>query len=202
MGSYSAEAMHDYAITRSFRDPKRGYEKARADMLGAFGKAKNEINRYFDFIEGVSKAWTHESFEKIRMANPIYGGIFGGGFNRQANILGDFYSEKFFVDAYAKLDAAKAAAVGDEDVIARIEFLRKGIVNTELTRKTRIARKAYEADKKNAEKRAAFSDAFDAMNAYRTSIEGDFALNLHREAYNEMVQLQWPHKVSVHKVKK
>jgi hypothetical protein len=202
MGSYSAEAMHDYAITRSFRDPRRGYEKARADMLGAFGKAKNEINRYFDFIEGVSKAWTHESFEKIRMANPIYGGIFGGGFNRQANILGDFYSEKFFVDAYAMLDAAKAAAAGDEDVIARIEFLRKGIVNTELTRKTRIARKAYEADKKNAEKKAAFSDAFDAMNAYRTSIEGDFALNLHREAYNEMVQLQWPHKVSVHKVKK
>ena len=62
--------------------------------------------------------------------------------------------------------------------------------------------KAYEADKKNAEKKAAFSDAFDAMNAYRTSIEGDFALNLHREAYNEMVQLQWPHKVSVPKGKK
>jgi len=192
MGSYSAEAMHDYAITRSFRDPKRGYEKARADMVSAFGKAKAEINRYFDFIENHSKAWTHESFEKIRQTNPIRGGIFGGGFNRQANILGDFYSDAFFTEAYALLDAAKKAAADDAEVLARIDFLRKGIVNTELTRKTRLARKALDAEAGNAAKQAAFDAAFKSMNDYRASIQFDCALNLHREAINEFKQLQWP----------
>ena len=197
MGSYSADAMHDYAITRSFRDPKRGYEKAREDMTGAFGAAKAEINRYFDFIESHSKAWTHDAFEKIRMANPLASGIFGGGFNRQANILGDFYPDGFFTNAYALLDAAKAAAKGDAEVFGRIEFLRKGIVNTELTRKTRLARKALDADRDNGERQAAFDAAFAAMNGYRASIQGDCALNLYREAINEMRQLGWPHKVTV-----
>lgn len=195
MGSYSAEAMHDYAITRSFRDPKRGYEKARADMVGAFGNAKGEINRYFDFIENHSKAWTHDSFEKIRMENPIAGGIFGGGFNRQANILGDFYSDAFFKEAYALLDAARKAAGSDAEVVERIEFLREGIINTELTRRTRIAKKALDADNDNAEKKAAFDAAFKAMNDYRVSIQSDCALNLHREAINEMRQLGWPHTI-------
>ena len=194
MGSYSAEAMHDYAITRSFRDPRRGYEKAREDMVSAFGAAKSEINRYFDFIEKHAKGWTHDSFEKIRRANPIRGGIFGGGFNRQANILGDFYSDDFFTEAYALLDAAAKAAAGDAEVVARIEFLRKGIVNTELTRKTRLARKAADAEPGDAAKLAAFEAAFKAMNEYRTSIQFDCALNLHREAINEFKQLQWPHR--------
>lgn len=194
MGSYSAEAMHDYAITRSFRDPKRGYEKAREDMLSAFGTAKKEVARYLDYVESHSKSWTHDSFEAIRRANPIRGGIFGGGFNRQANILGDFYTDGFFTDVYAMLDAAVKAAKGDAEVVARIGFLRKGIVNTELTRKTRLAKKAFDADPKNAGKKAAFETAFAKMNDYRTSIQFDCALNLHREAINEFRQLQWPHR--------
>lgn len=193
MGSYSAQAMHDYAITRSFRDPKRGYEKARADMVSAFGKAGNAVNRYFDFIESHAKAWTHETFEKIRQANPIAGGIFGGGFNRQANILGDFYSDSFFVEAYALLDAAARAAANDAVVLDRIAFLRTGIVNTELTRRTRLERKALDADPESEAKRAAFLAAFEKMNAYRLSIPYECALNLHREAVNELRQLQWPH---------
>jgi hypothetical protein len=197
MGSYSAEAMHDYAITRSFRDPKRGYAKAREDMVSAFGGAKKEIGRFFDFIENHSKKWTHESFEKIRMDNPIAGGIFGGGFNRQANILGDYYDEGFFIEAYRLLDAAKKAAAGDAKAVERVEFLRKGIVNTELTRRTRIAKKALDKDSKNAAKKAAFESAFKAMNDYRTSIQDDCALNLQREAFNELRQLGWPHKPTV-----
>lgn len=192
-GAYSADAMHNYAITRSFRDPKRGYAKARADMVSAFGGARAEIDRYFDFIENHSKAWTHESFEAIRRANPIKGGIFGGGFHRQANILGEFYSDAFFTDAYRLLDDAKNAAGGDAEVLARIDFLRKGIVNTELTRKTRLARKAADAEPGDAAKQAAFDAAFKAMNDYRTSIQFDCALNLHREAIHEFKQLQWPH---------
>ena len=202
MGSYSAEAMHDYAITRSFRDPKRGYAKAREDMVSAFGGAKKEIGRFFDFIENHSKKWTHESFEKIRMDNPIAGGIFGGGFNRQANILGDYYDEGFFTEAYRLLDAAKKAAAGDAKAVERVEFLRKGIVNTELTRRTRIAKKALDKDSKNAAKKAAFESAFKAMNDYRTSIQDDCALNLQREAFNELRQLGWPHKPTVGAVKK
>ena len=127
------------------------------------------------------------------MDNPIAGGIFGGGFNRQANILGDYYGEGFFTEAYRLLDAAKKAAAGDAKAVERVEFLRKGIINTELTRKTRIAKKALDKDPKNTAKKAAFEAAFKAMNEYRISIQGDCALNLQREAFNEFKQLGWPH---------
>ena len=40
------------------------------------------------------------------------------------------------------------------------------------------------------------------MNDYRVSIQSDCALNLHREAINEMRQLGWPHKVTIKKKKK
>jgi hypothetical protein len=35
------------------------------------------------------------------------------------------------------------------------------------------------------------------MNDYRTSIQNDCALNLQREAFNELRQLGWPHKPTV-----
>ena len=41
-----------------------------------------------------------------------------------------------------------------------------------------------------------------AMNDYRTSIQDDCALNLQREAFNELRQLGWPHKATAGAVKK
>lgn len=64
MGAWSAAAMSHYALTRAFRDPLRGYEKARADVVSAFGPAAREANAYFDFIEKFSTSWTKRRSRK------------------------------------------------------------------------------------------------------------------------------------------
>lgn len=188
MGSWSAEAMLHYAITRAFRDPKRGYAKAREDMISAFGKARNVINEYFDYVERFTTGWTRESFGKVSRANKTTDGReCGGGVATQMTILGDFYSDRFFTDVYAIFDRAERAAADDPETLARISFLRKGIRNTELTRATRIAQKRGD--------KAAFDRAFREMNDYRASVEDECVNNFKRAARYERRSVEWPHEV-------
>ena len=193
-GAWSAQAMHLYAMTRAFRDPLRGYEKAREDMLSGFGEAANAVNGYFDLVERHTAKWTLDDYREIASKN-ITHNDWGGGFRNPNAVLGDFFDEQFFTDGYAALDAAKAAASGDAEVIARIEFLRKGLRDTELGRLCRIAQKASEAAPKDSAKKAAYDAAFKALVDYRHSVEGDCVCNYSRHAQWERQYVGWPHEV-------
>ena len=198
-GAWSAQAMHLYAMTRAMRDPLRGYEQARADMLSGFGAAAEAVNRYFDKVEAHSAKWTSESYRQMGMKN-ITGrannlGDVGGSFRNPNAVLGDFFDDRFIPECYAILDEAVRAAAGDAEIKARIEFLRKGLRDTELGRNCRIAQKASAADPKDAAKKAAFDAAFKALVAYRASVEGDFVCNYSFHANWERLFVGWPHKV-------
>jgi hypothetical protein len=117
----------------------------------------------------------------------------GGSFGNCTAIVGEFFNDRFFTEMNALLDEAAALAKGDREITARIEFLRKGLRDTELTRKTRIAQKAHAADRKNAAKKAAFDAAFKAMNDYRASIEDEPVCNFNTAAFREWAGMRWPH---------
>ena len=193
-GAWSAQAMHLYAMTRAMRDPLRGYEKARADMLSGFGKAAGAVNRYFDMVEANSARWTSESYRQMGMKNITHDDV-GGTFRNPNAVLGDFFDDRFFPDCYAILDEAVREAADDAEVKARIEFLRKGLRDTELGRQCRIAQKAHAADPKDAAKKAAFDAAFKALVDYRASVEGDFVCDYSFHANWERLFVGWPHKV-------
>jgi len=195
-GAWSAQAMHLYALSRMMRDPLRGYEKAREDMLAGFGAAATAVNRYFDMVEEHSSKWTYDMFRAIGLKN-ITGDLndVGGGFRNPNAVLGDFFDEQFFMDGYAFLDDGIQAAAGDEEVVARIEFLRKGLRDTELGRNCRIAQKASDADPDDKAKKAAYDAAFKALVDYRASVEGDFVCDYAHHADWERMFVGWPHKV-------
>lgn len=193
-GAWSAQAMHLYAMTRAMRDPLRGYEKARADMLSGFGKAAVAVNRYFDMVEANSARWTSESYRQMGMKNITHDDV-GGTFRNPNAVLGDFFDDRFFPDCYAILDEAVREAADDAEVKTRIEFLRKGLRDTELGRECRIAQKARAADPKDAAKKAAFAAAFKALVDYRASVEGDFVCDYSFHANWERMFVGWPHKV-------
>ena len=195
-GAWSAQAMHLYAMTRAMRDPLRGYEKARADMLSGFGKAADAVNRYFDKVEAHSAKWTSESYRQMGLKN-ITGAMHdvGGSFRNPNAILGDFFDDRFIPDCYAILDEAVRDAQDDAEVVARVEFLRKGLRDTELGRNCRIAQKASDADPGNEEKKAAYRTAFKALVDYRASVEGDFVCNYSHHADWERSYVGWPHKI-------
>ena len=194
-GAWSAQAMHLYALSRMMRDPLRGYEKAREDMLAGFGAAAGAINRYFDRVEANSARWTAESYREMGLRN-ITGSLkdVGGSFRNPNAVLGDFFDERFFKDCYGFLDEGARAAAGDGEVLARIEFLRKGLRDTELGRRCRIAQKASDADAGNAAKKAAYNAAYRALAEYRASVERDFVCDYAHHANWERYFVGWPHK--------
>jgi len=197
-GAWSAQAMHLYAMMRALRDPLRGYEKARVDMLSGFGNAAKAVNGYFDLVERHSAKWTLDAYREIAKRN-VTQNDWGGGFRNPNAVLGDFFNDQFFADGYAALDAAKAAASGDTEVIARVEYLRKGLRDTELGRLCRIAQKASETAPGDAVKKAAYEAAFKELVAYRHSVEDDCVCNYSRHADMERRFIGWPHKMRDHK---
>jgi hypothetical protein len=192
-GSWAAHALQEYAVTRAFRDPLVGYDRAREEMLSAFGKARKDVAKYLD---GVYDNTTHYSFADIRkMSWDNHTGAQGGGSHGNgAAILEEFLSEAFIERSYATLDRALAEAAGDAEVAARIAFLRKGLRDADLTRRTRIAQKLWQKDKSDTAKKAAFDAAFKAMNDYRATVEADCVCNFSSAARCERGGLGWPHK--------
>ena len=195
-GSWSCHALMDYALIRAFRDPLHGYDRAREEMLSAFGPARNEVAKYFDAVRRHTDKWSFASIRRIAWQNSTGGNHGGGSYHNSPAILGEYFDNRFFADGYAILDRAKAAAAGDAEVADRVEFLRKGLRDAELTRRTRIAEKAAQAAPDDAARKAAFEAAFKKMNEYRASVEGDFVCNFRYEGRTEM-RMKWPHKEKV-----
>ena len=86
--------------------------------------------------------------------------------------------------------------------LARIEYLRKGVRDTELGRLCRIAQKASEAAPEDAAKKAAYAAAFKALVDYRHSVEGDCVCNYSRHDFWEQKFIGWPHKLRFGKKEK
>lgn len=199
-GSWACHAMMDYALIRAFRDPLHGYERAREELLSAFGSARDEVAKYFDGVYAYTTKWTFDDFHKISWQNSTGGNHGGGSYHNCAAILGEYFDESFFTENYKLLDSARKAAGEDREVIARIEFLCKGLRDAELTRRTRIAEKAMKAAPDDKAKAAAFDAAFKAMNDYRATVEDEFVCNFRYEARSEL-RMKWPHKENVTAVK-
>ena len=96
-----------------------------------------------------------------------------------------------------KLGRKDIKLISFDMTMQNVEFLRKGIRNTELTRATRIAEKAWDADPKNPEKKAAFAAAYAAMNDYRASIKGECVFSMAVALRSENGQMGWDKKAAL-----
>ncbi len=182
VGAWASQTMQLYVLNRAMRDPLRGYAAAREDMTSAFGKAKPVIDRYFDAIEAHTYKWNYDSYREIGLKNKI-GRWTGGSFTSAQAIYEEFISEAELKNYNALLDEARQVAAGDELVVRRIDFLRKGLKDTELTRNYRIA------EKRGAGK----AEAFKAMVDFRASVEADLVCNYAHVTLWERDCLKWPH---------
>ena len=192
-GSWAAHAVMGYALIRAMRDPLHGYDRACDEMLSAFGSARKEVARFFDAVRANTERLSFADIRKMSWAN--HTGAQGGGSHGNCEaILEEFFEDRFFPDGYAILDRAVKAAGGDRDVVARIEFLRKGLRNTELTRQVRIAQKRWLESGRAADKKPPFDAAFKAMCEYRASVEDDCVCNFADCANSEINSMAWPHK--------
>ena len=149
--------------------------------------------KFLDGVRAHSASWTFADIRRISWANHT-GSQGGGSFGNCEAILGEYFDDRFFTNGYETLGRAAKAAAGDTEVLARIEFLRKGLRNVELTRAVRLAQKAWQKNKGDASKKDAFDAAFKALNDYRASVEGDLICNFASCARSERNSMKWPHK--------
>jgi hypothetical protein len=186
-----------YTLSRIHRKPDLGYEKSIAEYCSAFAPAEKEIRAYIDFWENFSNNITDEEFLKICAVNPDRTGNSGGGHRNFPTIIADLYPEKVFVQANKLLDAASKRAAGNTLALKRIDFLRKGLRDAELTRNCRALEKLWKSKSSNAERiklRDKFNAAFQQLVQYRASVEADGICNYSHYTLKEAAALGWRHK--------
>ena len=110
----------------------------------------------------------------------------------------DIYSENWYDKAESLLSRAKSkamrAGVAGQDAANRVDFMLKGLKDARLTYRTRVAQKAWHADKGNAAKKETFMNAFETMKAYRASVEGEGIASYFWTAAREKDGAGWPHR--------
>ena len=186
-----------YTLSRIHRAPATGYEKSMKEYCSAFAPAEKEVRAYIDFWEKFCDNITDEEFRKACAANPDRSGNSGGGHRNYPTVIADLYPEKVFVQANKLLDIASKRAAGNTLALKRIDFLRKGLRDAELTSNCRAIEKKWKSAKNRSERiklRDKFNAAFKQLVAYRQSVESDNICNYSHYVPKESASLGWPHK--------
>ncbi len=199
-GAWANQGMMLYSLIRSHRQPDFGYENALREYTSAFAPADKEITAYLNFWEKFCTTISQQKYDKIRASNVDNRGNIGGGHANFFIVTADLYPTELFVEANKLLDAASRRAAGNELVLKRIDYLRKGLRDAELTRDCRAAHKVWQlakaANKPRAERvklRNDFTKAFRKLVAFRKSAEADFICNFGHFAVYERFCGGWEH---------
>jgi hypothetical protein len=167
-GQYSTRGPDMYMMARRNQEMNKSTEEILSEYYQAFGPAETAIRKYFALWERLAdSSATVEAYKKAPNA-PV--GVEVGGWNRFYVIANKIFTPKIMAEGWKILDEAKAAAKADPIALARVEFLRKGLKNAELTLATQ---RAYDSDDK-----IKLSKTLAALDQYRASIEGDHAANM------------------------
>lgn len=195
-GVWANQGMTLYSIIRAHRQPDFGYENMVKEYVSGFAPAEDEIAEYLAFWEEFTRSIKEKEYRKIRAANPDNHGNIGGGFVNFVTVSADLYPPAVFTRARQILDAASKRAAGNELALKRIDFLRKGLKDAELTRNCRAAEKQWRncqdpVQKKNL--REEFRSAFRTLVEFRKSVESDNVCNYGHFAVNERFSNGWGH---------
>ena len=196
-GVWSNQGAMLYTLSRIHRQPDLGYEKSITEYCSAFAPAEKEIRAYIDFWEKFCNDITDADFRKACAANPDRSGNSGGGHRNFPTVIADLYPAHIFVQANKLLDDASKRASGNTLALKRIDFLRKGLRDAELTRNCRAAEKLWKSKSDKAERiklRDKFNIEFQKLVKYRASVEADGICNYSHYTLSETASLGWPHK--------
>ena len=179
-GVWANQGITLYSLIRAHRQPDFGYEKSLKEYVSAFAPAEKEISGYLEFWEKFTASVSEAKYRKICTENPDDRGNAGGGFRSFYSVSADLYPPEIFIRAGKLLDAASRQAAGNGRTLKRIDFLRKGLKDAELTRNCRAAEKQWKNCKDPGQKRELkkkFLTAFQTMTDFRKSVETDQVCN-------------------------
>jgi len=168
IGQFGGNGFNYYLMVRMTRTPDLSFDDIKAEYCAAFGGGAGDISDYLDYWEEISDSEkTVEVNEQVRY-DPV--GVEIGSWNyfyTKANLI---YTPEVLAKGFAFLDKATEHASGDELALRRIDFLRKGLRNAELTAATQTA---YETGDKYK-----LATAIDELDKFRATIEPEFIADM------------------------
>ena len=181
-GMWAVQGPNLYMLGRLNDRPQMTVEAVLEEYYSSFGPAATQVRGYFEYWEQVTtEGMTEEFFQK----HPESGW----------NVFHHMGNQVFTFDAFAKgehlLDLAKKAAAGDGDAEQRVEFLRKGLKNAELTVAFEVALQAYQKSSGDEKLKASLHSALQELDDYRKGIENDNVVDIVWLNYKES---DWPRK--------
>lgn len=160
VGSWAVQGPSMYALARATHRPEMSVEEILDEYYDAFGPASEAVEHYFNHWRDMSNRLDEE---QINLFYYEEGGA--GSFRNWALIADRIFTPEIMAEGRHRLDAAVAAAEGDELAAARVAFLDQGLTHAQLILDTVQAHKADPADE------AALAEAVNRLYDYRREIQ-------------------------------
>jgi hypothetical protein len=135
-GQFATQGLNLYVLARLHNAPGKEVDAIMEEYYAGFGAASEAVRAYFEYLEEVDLGVTNEHFrqavaqratEKMplspRWATWLY-------YHRVADLI---YTGEVFDRAFELLRRARERAGGDETLLAKIDYLAKGLENSRLT---------------------------------------------------------------------
>jgi len=200
-GAFANQGAMLYTLIRIHRNPAFGYENAVREYCAAFAPAEKEIRSYIDFWAKFSREITRKQIMEAGQKNIDRFGSVSGGHTNFFLLSHVLYPADVFTQAGSILDKAAKRAEGNETALKRIEYLRMGLRDAELTRNTSYsyfkwisAKRSNQPHPERVKLSKQFRTDFDKMVDHRAACEADFVCNFGYFAELERYSGNWPHK--------
>lgn len=167
IGQYAANGFNYYVMARMIRNPKMKFEDIKQEYCNAFGAAAKDISDYLDYCEKISNSpETVKACNAVRR-NPV--GVEVGSWNYFYTKAPIVYTPAVIKNMQNILARAASKVKGDAVAAKRVQFIRNGLKNAELTLE---AQRIHESGDKFK-----LAAAVSELDKFRNSIEADHGSN-------------------------
>jgi hypothetical protein len=157
---YSTQGPSLYMLAAVLNHPEASPDAVLDEFVTAFGPAKNTVKEYFALWESVYPNYSASEQSNQINAKRKYG---AGTYGPFYLLAGEIFTPRLMTKAWSLLDQARSQAVHEPLAAARIEWLAKGLTQTDLMLQTE---RAYEQSVDTGDK-AQFLAAYRALKAFR-----------------------------------
>jgi hypothetical protein len=184
-GQWSAQGPSLYVLGRLNVRPDMSVDEILDEYYTAFGPAKDAVINYFDHWEKVSDSVTDEQFSRYKNLRPG-----GGTWRRWLKIADLVFTQDVMGQGRRLIDRAVIAAGDDVVAKQRVEFLKKGFMDAEMTLHVLLVQMAYEKNSSDFNLKA-FKDLKEKLRTYRHSVEKDNVSDMGYSFYLEKHMYHW-----------
>jgi hypothetical protein len=159
-GQYSTQGPSLYMLAKILNHPDTNVDAVIDEFCDAFGPAKSAVREYFQLWESVYPNYSAAEQAGILASKRKHG---AGMYGPYYLIADKIYTPKTMSAAWSILDKARQLAAGDATASARVDWLAKGLKQTDLLL---AAGRAYERSVDTGDA-AEFRAAYQALQDFR-----------------------------------